>query len=278
MKQQITGKALGAMESRTVIIETPKGSGEKYDFNPFSGYFELNKVMPAGIVFPFDFGFLPGTTGQDGDPLDALVVSEIHTFTGCAITCRIIGVIQAEQQERDGTKMRNDRFIAVPEVSVLYREVSDLSQFPATLLGEIEAFFINYNEQAGKEFKVIKRSGAAAAGKLLEKGKVNGKPRKLIQLFLPLYNGHGNAFPQKLFTAVKNQLMKKFGGLTVYNRSPATGLWKDDSGKTQPDDIIVFEVMATKVDKDFWHGYKEKLAKQFEQDELVIRCSEINTL
>ncbi|QEM11306.1 inorganic diphosphatase [Mucilaginibacter rubeus] len=69
----------------TVIVETPKGSGHKYDYDTATKQFKLKKLLPAGMVFPFDFGFIPNTVGGDGDPLDVLVISEISTFPGCVI-------------------------------------------------------------------------------------------------------------------------------------------------------------------------------------------------
>ena len=100
----------------TVIIDTPKGSNHKYEFEPETGRFKVKKILPFGLSFPFDFGFIPGTKGGDGDPLDVIILSEISSYPGCAIDCRIVGVLQAEQTERDGKKMRNDRFIGVPGV------------------------------------------------------------------------------------------------------------------------------------------------------------------
>src|SRR5688500_13414908 len=85
-----------------VIIDTPKGSRNKFKFNEDKGLFKLKHVLPAGMVFPFDFGFLPNTLTEDGDPLDVLILSEAPTFAGCLIETRIIGVLEAEQTGKDG--------------------------------------------------------------------------------------------------------------------------------------------------------------------------------
>ncbi|QHS57560.1 inorganic diphosphatase [Mucilaginibacter sp. 14171R-50] len=151
------------MESITVIVETPKGSGLKYDYEPKLKAFKLKKVLPAGMVFPFDFGFIPDTRGDDGDPLDVVVIAEQGTFTGCYVDCRIIGAIKASHTERDGSTMRNDRYLAVPEVSNLFKDVSSLMQLPDAILTQLESFFANYNELAGKKFEVIERVGAEEA-------------------------------------------------------------------------------------------------------------------
>jgi inorganic pyrophosphatase len=102
-----------------VIVESPKGSTHKYDYDPSLQRFKLNKVLPAGLSFPFDFGFIPETKGEDGDPLDVIVISEIKDL-------------------------------------------------PGEIIGQLENFFTNYNEQAGKKFSVKGRLSAAQAGRLLK--------------------------------------------------------------------------------------------------------------
>lgn len=112
---------------------------------------------------------IPGTKGEDGDPLDIIVVSEGSSFPGCMVECRVIGVLTAEQTERNGETMRNDRFIGVPVASQLYSEVVTLKELPEATLNQIEAFFKNYNEQAGKDFKVKGRLNAKQAAEVLQK-------------------------------------------------------------------------------------------------------------
>lgn len=149
------------------MIESPKGFNQKFDYDPEARLFRLSKILPAGMVFPFDFGMIPGTKGEDGDPLDIIVISENATFPGCLIDCRIIGALKAEQTERDGTGMRNDRFIGIPTVSQLFPDVSELEQMPESIINQLEHFFKNYNEQAGKQFKVTARLPAVEAIKLI---------------------------------------------------------------------------------------------------------------
>jgi inorganic pyrophosphatase len=165
----LTTLCCSMMNLVTVIVESPKGSGHKFNYEPQTGRFKLSKILPAGLVFPFDFGFIPDTKGEDGDPLDVIVISEISTFPGCAMDCYLIGVFEVEQTERDGKTMRNDRFLAVPGVSQLFSEVKDINDMPDAILNQLEHFFKNYNEQAGKKFEVLKRAGAAAAHKLIKK-------------------------------------------------------------------------------------------------------------
>jgi len=156
------------MEPITVIIETPRGSAEKFDYDPEFKAFKLNKIMPAGMVFPYDFGFIPNTKGDDGDPLDILVLSEFKTFPGCMMDCRLIGAIVANQTERDGEKMRNDRFMAVPAVSHQYEKVNSIEDLPEKQVEEIEHFFKAYNEISGKLFEPLDRMKADEAYKLIK--------------------------------------------------------------------------------------------------------------
>ena len=158
------------MPTITAIVETPKGSAQKYDWDEDLRLFKLNKILPAGLVFPFDFGFIPGTKGGDGDPLDVIVISEAKTFTGCVMDCRLIGAIAANQTERDGTTVRNDRFLAVPDVSQLFKDVQSYKDLPEEILKQLEAFFKNYNEQAGKKFEPLQRLDAEEAYALYQKG------------------------------------------------------------------------------------------------------------
>jgi inorganic pyrophosphatase len=95
-----------------VIIETPKGCRNKYAFDIDLQSYRLMGVLPAGAVFPFDFGSIPGTIGEDGDPLDVLLLMDEPVFTGCLVEARVLGVIEAEQTEKGKTE-RNDRLIAV---------------------------------------------------------------------------------------------------------------------------------------------------------------------
>jgi inorganic pyrophosphatase len=152
-----------------VIIETPQGHRNKFKYDPERRLFQLGGVLPAGAVFPFDFGFIPGTLGQDGDPLDVLVLMDEPAFAGCWVPARLIGAIEAEQTE-DGKTMRNDRLIAVAAASRNHEGVQRLADLDDHLLKEIEHFFVSYNQVKGKEFRPCGRSGPAAARRLVEEG------------------------------------------------------------------------------------------------------------
>jgi len=161
-----------AADSRelNVIIETPKGSRNKFNYDAEHDLFKLGGVLPAGAVFPFDFGFLPNTLGGDGDPLDVLVLMEESAFAGCLVASRLIGVIEAEQTEEDGETTRNDRLVAVASNSRSHGDIRSFTDLNENLLKEIEHFFISYNEIKGKIFRPLGRFGPKRAEKLVEEG------------------------------------------------------------------------------------------------------------
>src|ERR1044071_3026644 len=110
-------------DSVDVIVDTPRGSRNKYHFEPRKKIFRLKKVLPLGAAFPFDFGFIAGTKAGDGDPLDVLILSEDSSFPGCLIECRIVGVIEAEQKSSGAKKQRNDRLIGVAVASHAFAHI-----------------------------------------------------------------------------------------------------------------------------------------------------------
>jgi inorganic pyrophosphatase len=137
-----------------VIIETPKASRNKYSYDPEQGIFTLSKVLPEGMVFPHDFGFLPRTLAADGDPIDVLVLMDVPAFPGCLVPSRLIGIMEGEQL--DGKKkVRNDRLIAVAELSHAYKDWKKLSDLPDQFITELEAFFVNYHGLQGKKYKLL---------------------------------------------------------------------------------------------------------------------------
>jgi inorganic pyrophosphatase len=166
MKKRTQKTAGTKPERQQVIIETPRGSRNKYKYNEETGRMKFSKVLPEGMMFPYDFGFIPATKAKDGDPLDVLVLSDEPMFPGCEIECRIVGVLKATQRE-NGKENRNDRLIAVAEGSVLYAGVNQLSDLEPAVLKQIEQFFTNYQRVRNIEFAVIDRGGSRAALALL---------------------------------------------------------------------------------------------------------------
>jgi inorganic pyrophosphatase len=152
----------------SVIIETPKGSRNKFDYEPDLNVFELAAVLPEGSVFPYDFGFLPSTLGDDGDPLDVLVLMDESVSTGCLVAARLVGVIEAEQTEKDGKKDRNDRLLAVATRAHTHADVKTLEDLRPRMVDEIEHFFRSYNQM--KVFTPTGRGGPVRALEIVQAG------------------------------------------------------------------------------------------------------------
>ena len=159
------------------IIETPKGCRNKFDYDPESNLFMLGGLLPEGMMFPFDFGFIPSTLGDDGDPLDVLVLMDAPAHVGCLIEVRLIGVISAEQIQ-DGTKETNDRLLGVAIHSYDHEDLTTIDQVSKTLLSQLEEFFVSYNKQRGKKFHVTGIGGPRKAMKLLKAGIKQYKAKK----------------------------------------------------------------------------------------------------
>jgi len=159
-----------AEEKNTVhaVIETPRGSRNKYNYDEQHDFFKLKRVLPAGTFFPFDFGFIPHTKGEDGDPLDVMVISDYPSHTGCVIECRVIGVFEVVQKEKRQKPVRNDRIFAVPRVSLNYSEIKKIEDLSDNLIKEVSHFFEYYTTMAGKEFRLIRTAGAVAAIRLIK--------------------------------------------------------------------------------------------------------------
>ncbi|MGC2474185.1 MAG: inorganic diphosphatase [Candidatus Sulfotelmatobacter sp.] len=151
------------------VIETPGGSRNKFKYDPDLGFFALSGVLPEGMVFPHAFGFVPQTKAADGDPEDVLILMDEPSFAGCIVPSRLIGVIEAEQTETDGKSERNDRLVAVAAHSRDYSEVQTFDDLNKNMLKELEQFFVNYNKERGKKFRVLQMRGPQHALKLLKK-------------------------------------------------------------------------------------------------------------
>jgi inorganic pyrophosphatase len=151
-----------------VVIETPRGSRNKYSYDSEQQVFVLKKVLPAGMTFPFDFGFVPDTLAEDGDPIDVLLLMDEPAFPGCTIRARLVGVLEAEEKNDKGKKQRNDRLIGVAIESHNYAEMKSLDDLGVRLTNDIEQFFVTYQQLRGNDFKVIGRGNAKRAMQLVE--------------------------------------------------------------------------------------------------------------
>jgi inorganic pyrophosphatase len=145
-----------------VVIETPKGSRNKYDYDPAARAIVLSRTLPEGMVFPFNFGFIPRTRGEDGDPLDVLVLMDEPVTPGVVVFSRVIGLLCATQSE--GSKReRNDRYLAVALTSLEFKSIHHAKRLPAHIMEQIEKFFVTYNELCGRKFTPLKVLGPTRA-------------------------------------------------------------------------------------------------------------------
>jgi inorganic pyrophosphatase len=160
--------AFSAKDNINAIIETPRGSRNKYIFDPETSLFSLKKILPPGLCFPLDFGFIPKTKAEDGDPMDVLIFMEEPGFAGCLVECRVIGIITAEQI-KNKKRIRNDRVLGVDLQSRAYAMVKDASDVDKEFLKDVTRFFEFYHEKEGDKFKAIKIANAGTAVRLIRK-------------------------------------------------------------------------------------------------------------
>jgi inorganic pyrophosphatase len=150
------------------VVESSKGSRGKFTYNPVVRAFELTGLLPSGMSFPLDFGFIPSTRAEDGDPIAVMILHDEPIPTGCLIPIRLLGVIEGEQGEK-GERIRNDRLVAASQVSHLYADIMNLGDFPEPFARHLGDFWVNYNRTKNKRYKVLRAANARSAIDLLEK-------------------------------------------------------------------------------------------------------------
>ena len=156
-------------ESWRAIVETPKASPHKYDYEPKFDCFCLAKTLPEGMTFPFDFGFIPGTLADDGDPLDILVLLDFPAASGIMVKIRLVGDIRAEQKEKNEPWERNDRLIGVAQHSRSLADIKSLDDLRPGMLDEVAEFFTQYNRLDGKAFRAAGTCDAKEAEAMVRK-------------------------------------------------------------------------------------------------------------
>lgn len=157
-----------------VVIETPRGSRNKYTFDPQRRVIVLKKILPAGMSFPYDFGFVPSTRAGDGDPIDVLVLMDEPAFPGCVLDVRVLGVITGEDGLPDGGTQRNDRVLAVAALSQTFADLRGVGDLPAQTLEHLQQFFVTYPRLlGGKTYRLLGTEGPEEAQKLIEAARKN---------------------------------------------------------------------------------------------------------
>jgi inorganic pyrophosphatase len=160
-----------------VIVETPKGRRTKFKYDEKSGLFKFDKMVPKGFAFPFDFGFLPSTLEEDGDPLDVVVLTDEPTFTGCIILGHLLGILEAEQSDKEKTT-RNDRLIAIPINVKTRKPQGSCARLDDNLASSVQAFFVAYNDAQGKKFKPLGIHGPDRALRSIREGMVRARKKR----------------------------------------------------------------------------------------------------
>jgi len=160
-------------QSIEVFIEIPRGSRNKYEYDHSAGCLRLDRVLFSSVHYPTDYGFVVGTRGPDGDPLDALVLTEEPTFPGCRLLARPIGVLRMrDQQELD------HKVLAVPVADPRFDGVNDLTDLQKHWLREIENFFNTYKVLESKETWMEGWGDGAEARRLLRSCFTDTRKRK----------------------------------------------------------------------------------------------------
>lgn len=149
------------------VVETPRGSDIKFSFEVGTQVFGISKFLTAGLVFPCDFGFLPSTRAEDGDPLDIMVLHDSGTFPGLVMRVRPIGVLAIEQKE-PGKNLRNDRIVAVPSDAERARKLKQIEDLGTDLLKQLEVFLRETDEWENKEIKFLGWKKAGTADRLID--------------------------------------------------------------------------------------------------------------
>lgn len=142
----------------SVVIEIPKGSRNKYEYDQERNVIKFDRMLFSSVHYPSDYGYIPGTLAEDGDPLDALVLVWEPTFPGCLIESKPIGVfVMADEKGPD------EKILCVPVMDPLWNHISELDQAPPHLLKEIQHFFSIYKDLEGKSVSVTGWKGRKEA-------------------------------------------------------------------------------------------------------------------
>jgi inorganic pyrophosphatase len=150
-----------------VVIETPRGSRAKFAYDPALKSFTLSKSLLVGLTYPYDWGFVPSTQADDGDPLDIMVVHDATTFPGLVLVCRVIGILQIEQKSK-GKTQRNDRLFAVPRRSHAEQALRDVSDLSKPMQEELEKFFLATDELEDKTLEILGWKGPKVAANVIK--------------------------------------------------------------------------------------------------------------
>jgi inorganic pyrophosphatase len=151
-----------------VVVESPRGSGLKLKYSSTLEAFTVSRPLPLGHVYPYDWGFVPSTKGEDGDPIDAAIAWDVASFPGVVVPCRALALVMVEQNRPGGSaRVRNDRILAIPVEERRTRGTDPAAAIGDRLRAEIDLFFTTAAALEGKDARVIGWDSASAALQLL---------------------------------------------------------------------------------------------------------------
>jgi inorganic pyrophosphatase len=153
------------------LIEIPAGSQNKYEFDKERGLLRLDRVLYSPVHYPTDYGYIPETLEEDGDPIDILVMITNPTVPGCVVDCRVVGVLSMEDD-----KGVDNKLLGVPVKDPRFRQVHDLEDVPPHVLREIEHFFQTYKDLEGKSVNIKGWFGNEEAARVLDKARAAYHP------------------------------------------------------------------------------------------------------
>src|ERR1700716_438263 len=142
------------------VVETPRGSHCKLEFDPKVRVFTLAKPLMAGLTYPYDWGFIPSTKAEDGDPLDVLVIHDAKTYPGVVLRCKPVGILEIEQKSKGKTES-NDRVFALPDHSPPETDLQDIRHLPSRAREELEQFLRATNALEDKKLEFLGWYGPA---------------------------------------------------------------------------------------------------------------------
>lgn len=150
-----------------VVVESPRGSSLKLEYVPDVELFQVSRSLPLGMVYPFDWGFVPGTRGDDGDPIDAMAIHWGSSFPGVILPCRLLGMVEIEEKTESGKKQINNRLITSPAWHSPLRKLTDARDLPDDVRRELEQFFFAVTAFTGKKIRIRGWAGSGKAKRFL---------------------------------------------------------------------------------------------------------------
>jgi inorganic pyrophosphatase len=152
------------------VVESPRGARAKFKYDPALKVFTLNRALILGIVYPYDWGFIPSTMAEDGDPLDVMIFHDVPTYPGVVMACEAIGALLVTQKKADGSPGRqpNHRVFAVPAGSERDQHWQDARELPKRVRKELEKFFVAAGALANKDLEIVDWVGPKEAEELVK--------------------------------------------------------------------------------------------------------------